>query len=423
MGDDGEGERDRGELHHLPKAPFSVHARGVQLLDRGRLLDGQYIGLSAFRSLRDISGSLYTFLLIQGWLSVWSSLITIVSVAFFAYEPPNGQAAAVDWTVPAFAVLLPLFGLVWWGFQRREGALRDLADVKTLVLHISLAHRDWLPLGQLPPGHALTVQHTLHLLLESMRSYFLPSRFYSREYPYTRVKAGMMQVAQHRAKQMRRLTAAFRQLTRCTEALRRVGLGDAQAAQLAAWAQQLHAAVERMANVKEYRTPQGIRALVRCYCTLLLPVFFGPHYARLRSSIHLVYALFLAVVLNLAIIGVLHCAMGLEDPFDNLGLDGIYIDEAVFDIEQAMKTDEDAELVGSGARGGDVALRMPPPPGPPKPFPPPNPTLTADERRGGGALASAERRYDARSAEGTGLRGSGGSGGAGGRLPTVLSTA
>ena len=37
--------------------------------------------------------------------------------------------------------------------------------VKTLVLHMSLAHRDWLPPGQLPPGHALTVQHTLHMLL------------------------------------------------------------------------------------------------------------------------------------------------------------------------------------------------------------------------------------------------------------------
>lgn len=28
--------------------------------------------------------------------------------------------------------------------------------------------------------------------------------------------------------------------------------------------------------------------------------------------------------------------MALEDPFDNLGLDGIYIDEAVFDVEQAL---------------------------------------------------------------------------------------
>ena len=28
--------------------------------------------------------------------------------------------------------------------------------------------------------------------------------------------------------------------------------------------------------------------------------------------------------------------MALEDPFDNLGLDGIYIDEAVFDVEQVL---------------------------------------------------------------------------------------
>lgn len=41
--------------------------------------------------------------------------------------------------------------------------------VKTLVLHLSLAHRDWLPVGQLPPGHALTVQHTLHMLLGAGR--------------------------------------------------------------------------------------------------------------------------------------------------------------------------------------------------------------------------------------------------------------
>ena len=44
----------------------------------------------------------------------------------------------MDWTVPAFAVLLPLFGLVWWGFQRREGALRDLAEGKVLIAYKSL---------------------------------------------------------------------------------------------------------------------------------------------------------------------------------------------------------------------------------------------------------------------------------------------
>jgi hypothetical protein len=38
--------------------------------------------------------------------------------------------------------------------------------------------------------------------------------------------------------------------------------------------------------------------------------------------------------LNLATVGVLHTAIALEDPFDNQGLDGIYVDEALFEAEQ-----------------------------------------------------------------------------------------
>jgi hypothetical protein len=41
-----------------------------------------------------------------------------------------------------------------------------------------------------------------------------------------------------------------------------------------------------------------------------------------------------AVQLNLATVGVLHTAIALEDPFDNQGLDGIYVDEALFEAEQ-----------------------------------------------------------------------------------------
>ena len=38
--------------------------------------------------------------------------------------------------------------------------------------------------------------------------------------------------------------------------------------------------------------------------------------------------------MNLATVAVLHTAMALEDPFDNQGLDGIYVDEALFEAEQ-----------------------------------------------------------------------------------------
>ncbi len=64
-------------------------------------------------------------------------------------------------------------------------------------------------------------------------------------------------MARPQAQALLRLAAwprRVRNRTACgRQALRRAGLGDAQAAGLAAWGQQLHAAVERMANVKEYR--------------------------------------------------------------------------------------------------------------------------------------------------------------------------
>lgn len=38
--------------------------------------------------------------------------------------------------------------------------------------------------------------------------------------------------------------------------------------------------------------------------------------------------------LNLAFVGLLNVSLALEDPFDNQGLDGIYVDEALFEAEQ-----------------------------------------------------------------------------------------
>ena len=41
--------------------------------------------------------------------------------------------------------------------------------------------------------------------------------------------------------------------------------------------------------------------------------------------------------MNLATVAVLHTAMALEDPFDNQGLDGTYVDEALFEAEQVAE--------------------------------------------------------------------------------------
>lgn len=48
--------------------------------------------------------------------------------------------------------------------------------------------------------------------------------------------------------------------------------------------------------------------------------------------------------LSIALLGLLNLSLALEDPFDNQGMDGIYIDEALYEVEQ----------VGGGVNRGGV---------------------------------------------------------------------
>ena len=96
-------------------APFSLHARGVQLLDTTRLLDGPHQFKSAFHSLRDLLSSFYVFLLIQSWLSLYNILITVASCAFYSFYHLNNSTVAyrLDWTMVAFVIILPMLGFTW----------------------------------------------------------------------------------------------------------------------------------------------------------------------------------------------------------------------------------------------------------------------------------------------------------------------
>lgn len=102
-------------IRNSRSAPFSLHSRGVQLLDTTRLLDVPHQLKSASRHLRDLLSSLWVFVLIQSWLSVYNVLITISSCAFYSYYHINHTTVAynLDWTLVAFVIILPMLGFTW----------------------------------------------------------------------------------------------------------------------------------------------------------------------------------------------------------------------------------------------------------------------------------------------------------------------
>lgn len=107
-------------------APFSAFSRGVQLTGRGGVDFGLLLE-SGGRQLVDISGAIVNFVLAQGWFSFFNLVLTIAANSFYAYLGFAAVAAALDFTVLSFVILLPLVLAAFSALQRRNAALNDLA--------------------------------------------------------------------------------------------------------------------------------------------------------------------------------------------------------------------------------------------------------------------------------------------------------
>ena len=57
--------------------------------------------------------------------------------------------------------------------------------------------------------------------------------------------------------------------------------------------------LERLANVKEFRTPQGVRSMSRLYVALIIPIFFGPYWGWVQQRINYGFAFFFSIMVGL----------------------------------------------------------------------------------------------------------------------------
>lgn len=275
---------------------------------------------------------------------------------FSFYGEQNYQlGAALDYTIIEFVVVLPLVGFLWVAYGRREACLARLSEVKALMLSILRAHCEWVDFDS-PDNTDLPlprVQASLTSILAAMHAYFLPARFYSRNYPYLGYKTAMIQIALDRSRTQRAIRDGISSLDSAATALRRAGLPPALEVALHDRVMRLQVAIDQMSNVKEFGTPQGVRSLVRFYVCLIIPLIFAPYWALIGSESNFAVAFFASIAVQIALVGVLNAAIALEDPFDNNGLDGVFIDEQMYEVEQALlASGADADMLGQGNSGG-----------------------------------------------------------------------
>lgn len=212
--------------------------------------------------------------------------------------------------------------------------------------------------------HLQQAQIATASIVTAMRSYFLPVRFYSRNYPYLGYKGAMIQIALDRARSQRQIRDGVTNLTVAAVMARSSGLSGHLETLLHERALRLSVIIDQLSNVKEFGTPQGIRSVARFYFCLVIPLFFAPYWAWVEVASNFALAFFLSISVQIALVGLMNVAIALEDPFDNSGMDGIFIDEQLYDVEQALiasgadlsSLENGAGQNGNGAGNGNAVV-------------------------------------------------------------------
>lgn len=297
---------------------------------------------------------LFSPLLPHVFFPLFSPPPSLLAVTFFHFFFPSDTLSAdLQWTPICFAVVLPCIVFAALSWLRREEALRLFSEVKTTTLSLHALYHDWADCD--PCDSIVTV--ALKRVFDSLLAYLPPPRFTSVFFPYRGVRPVMARLAESRERHAAAIALATRALHASVTDMRAPpsNLAPALEASLHARVDSLALAVERLGDIKEYRTPLAVRATARIYLTLLEPIFWGSYGAWVAEQANYGFAFFFTAVSQLAIVSTLNLLVAFEDPFDNSGMDLVYVPERVGEILRELERAENAwkDLEGTTGGGGE----------------------------------------------------------------------
>lgn len=221
----------------------------------------------------------------------------------------QGWTAEFPTTLISVAIVFPIVFSINAAYNRRESALKSLGSIKASAIALLLAHRDW---GQ--AGRETGIPALLGRMFAEMRPYFDPTVGGQEE---------------HRVA----IYEVFDGVSKANEALRAQEVPANEVSRANQYLRYLIADFENMRIVREYRTPQSLRA----YSTIFLnafPILFGPTFAQLSADGPVWAGFLVAALYSLVLVSLDRVQDDLEDPFDGVGMDDIGLDVA-WELEAA----------------------------------------------------------------------------------------
>jgi hypothetical protein len=242
----------------------------------------------------------------------------------------------------SFAVITPLSASISMSFGRREGALRNIVDIRTTMINIYNAHAawDWRKAGkEETTGRAASktmdsLHHSDAVLVEILGICNCVSRFLTLPNA-TRARHRITSRGRREAQETLALTSKLYgcmlvrlgRLSDLCEVLKAEGLPPNEATRVRQWERRILESADNLRMIKLYRTPQALRSFARLF-TVLLPPFYAPSFAEIAKSLgSLGMGIAFAVMTSLALTALFETISQMEDPFLRFAsLDGVDVE-------------------------------------------------------------------------------------------------
>lgn len=201
----------------------------------------------------------------------------------------------------AVAIVFPIVFSIRAAYKRREDALRMLGRLRSLLLSVWLAHRDW------PPDGGEAAAERAGVLVRRLDAVVRDALVDNRTaHPEVVLETGRL----------------FSDLSRSIEALRRTGVPGTELSRVNQYLSQALGEWENLRSVVEYRTPASLRAHSKMFLNVF-PVLYAPAYAHIAQEGGAPLGYAIAAAVAVVLVGLDNIQDGLEHPFDRRGLDDV----------------------------------------------------------------------------------------------------
>lgn len=245
------------------------------------------------------------FLIINFKTLVVAALSTLSTYLCIKYQ----FTADFPFTIITTAVVFPIVFSIGGAYKRRENALGEYGIMKAHGRAIFFATRDWVEHPEKETQDK--IKKILHEYFTNCRAMFTNSKEEMREHE-TEVYRSFS-----------KLSAFIR------DDLRHKGLPSGECSRCNQYLSKMIAAFEDIKHIYQYRTPKTLRAFSDFFI-FILPFVYGPYFAFLAADVTQGLEYVMPILFSVVLVALDNIQSHLENPFDQIGEDDIYINAEKF---------------------------------------------------------------------------------------------